>query len=72
MYAFVKVKSQNVLLYVEIAENAIAVTVTSLTVNRGTGTDPSLNEMMNLITKIYVNEYLVNFSSCISCFYWLF
>lgn len=69
MYAFVKVKSQNVLLYVEIAENAIAVTVTSLTVNRGTGTDPSLNEMMNLITKIYVNEYLVNFSSCISCFY---
>lgn len=41
MYAFVKVKSQNVLLYVEIAENAIAVTVTSLTVNRGTGTDPS-------------------------------
>ena len=72
MYAFVKVKSQNVLLYVVIAENAIAVTVTSLTVNRGTGTDPSLNEMMNLITKIYVNEYLVNFSSCISCFYWLF
>lgn len=69
MYAFVKVKSQNVLLYVEIAENAIAVTVTSLTVNRGTGTDTSLNEMMNLITKIYVNEYLVNFSSCISCFY---
>lgn len=69
MYAFVKVKSQNVLLYVVIAENAIAVTVTSLTVNRGTGTDPSLNEMMNLITKIYVNEYLVNFSSCISCFY---
>lgn len=69
MYAFVKVKSQNVLLYVEIAENAIAVTVTSLTVNRGTGTDPSLNEMMKLITKIYVNEYLVNFSSCISCFY---
>lgn len=69
MYAFVKVKSQNVLLHVEIAEDAIAVTVTSLTVNRGTDTDPSLNEMMNLITKIYVNEYLVNFSSCISCFY---
>ena len=69
MYAFVKVKSQNVLLYVEIAENAIAVTVTSLTVNRGTGTDPSLNEMMKLITKIYVNEYLVNFSSSINCFY---
>ena len=69
MYAFVKVKSQNVLLHVEIAEDAIAVAVTSLTVNRGTDTDPSLNEMMNLITKIYVNEYLVNFSSCINCFY---
>lgn len=69
MYAFVKVKSQNVLLHVEIAEDAIAVTVTSLTVNRGTGTDPSLDEMMKLITKIYVNEYLVNFSSCINCFY---
>ena len=72
MYAFVKVNSQNVLLHVEITENAIAVTVTSLTVNQGTGTNPSLNEMMNLITKIYVNEYLVNFSSCINCFYWLF
>lgn len=69
MYAFVKVKSQNVLLHVEIAEDAIVVTVTSLTVNRGAGTDPSLNEMMKLITKIYVNEYLVNFSSCINCFY---
>ena len=45
------------LLHVEIAEDAIVVTVTSLTVNRGTGTDPSLNEMMKLITKIYVNEY---------------
>ena len=69
MYAFVKVKSQNVLLHVEIAEDAIVVTVTSLTVNRGAGTDPSLNEMMKLITKIYVNEYLVNFSSSINCFY---
>lgn len=57
------------LLHVEIAEDAIVVTVTSLTVNRGTGTDPSLDEMMKLITKIYVNEYLGNFSSCINCFY---